>query len=407
LGSLSWHLAWRYLRRHPERRTLAFTTVVSVAGVGLGVAALLVVMGVLGGLERFIADSVVTVDAPLVVVPFVGDSVPADSALVAAVERIPGVVSTSPYIEGEAVARLPSRGVDSGCRVRGVDPGKEFTGSGLPMTVSYGSLALRAEDGYPCTVMGLYLAEEFAHPLGDTIVFFPPRSFFTSRGFSVGRCILSGAVETGLPVNDRAIAYVPLEVAAGMFLPDGGYSGISIRLDEDADLDRAAAAVAEVLPPGVEVQTWRQRNPTLTASMKLEKTGSFAAILLVILVATFNIVGTIARTVIERRRDISILKAMGGSRALVLRVFLWEGVLVGLSGVLLGLALGLGACWIIGGTGLITLPDVYSFHENIPVMLSVRDTLTVCVSALLLSVLSGAFPALKAASLDPVRGLRG
>jgi ABC-type lipoprotein release transport system permease subunit len=98
---------------------------------------------------------------------------------------------------------------------------------------------------------------------------------------------------------------------------------------------------------------------------------------------------------------------MGGSRALVLRVFLWEGVLVGLSGVLLGLALGLCACWVIGGTGLITLPDVYSFHENIPVMLSVRDTLTVCVSALLLSVLSGAFPALKAASLDPVRGLRG
>ncbi|MBD3276795.1 MAG: FtsX-like permease family protein, partial [Candidatus Aegiribacteria sp.] len=123
------------------------------------------------------------------------------------------------------------------------------------------------------------------------------------------------------------------------------------------------------------------------------------------LVATFNIMGTIARSAIERRKDIAVLKAMGADNRLVFRVFLWEGITVGLAGITAGLVIGLTGCWIIGSTGLIELPDVYSFHENIPVLISLPQVVLVCSMAFVLSLGSGVFPALKAARLDPVRGL--
>jgi lipoprotein-releasing system permease protein len=406
MGSLSWHLAWRYIRRHPDRKHLAFSTVVSVSGVALGVAALVVVMSVMSGLEDFISESVLAVDAPLVAVPASGTSLEAGDDLLDAMEALPEVGSVSPYIQGEAIARHSGRSIDAGCIVRGVDPDREFEAAGTSSRMSWGEAVLSTPGGYPCTVMGLYLAEEFAHPSGDTLLFFSPRSLFSTRGFGVGRAVLAGAVETGLPVNDQSIAYLPLELARRMYLPEGGYSGISIRPAEGYHENEAAAAVAGLLPPDVLLETWQERNPGLMASMKLERLGSFMAILLIILVATFNIVGTISRSAVERMEDIAILKAMGAARRLIMRVFLWEGVLVGTVGVLAGVSLGLAGCWVLGSTDLIRLPDVYSFHQNMPLKISALSILVISAAAMALSVASGVIPAVRAASLDPVSGLR-
>jgi lipoprotein-releasing system permease protein len=406
MGSLSWHLAWRYIRRHPDRRRLAFSTVVSVSGVALGVAALVVVMSVMSGLEEFISESVLVVDSPLVAVPVSGPSIDIPDPLLEEIESLPEVGSVSPFVEGEAVARLPGRGIDAGCVVRGVDPDREFTATDMASRMSWGEPVLETPDGYPCTVLGLYLAEEFAHPSGDTLVFFSPKSLFSSRTFGMGRAILTGAVETGLPVNDQSLAYLPLDLARRMYLPEGGYSGLSIRPAPGAGVDEAAAAVAPLLPEGTRLETWQDRNPGLTASMKLENLGSFMAILLIILVATFNIVGTISRSAAERSSDIAILKAMGAARRLIMKVFLWEGVLVGTVGVAVGVILGLAGCWVLGSTGLVHLPDVYSFHENMPMKISVASILVTAAAAMILSVASGVVPAVRAASMDPVRGLR-
>ena len=405
VSSLSWHLAWRYLRRHPRRKHLAFSTVVSVAGVALGVGALLIVMGVLSGLEDFIEESVVTVDAPLTVVPDSGAVLYLQEGTLTMLEALPEVAVASPYIQGEAVLRMPSRGVDGGCRIRGVDPGREFTGGVMDERLSYGELVLTTPEGGSGIVMGLYLAEEFYHSLGDSIYLFPPRAFFSSRGRTVGRAVFTGAVETGLPVNDETLAYIPLDLAREMYLPDGGLSGINLRPAGSFSVEETVRAVSGILPEGASVRTWQDLNPDLTASMKLERMGAFLAILLITLVATFNIMGTIARSAIERRGDISVLKAMGAQDRLIFRIFLWEGVLVGATGVVLGLALGLAGCWVLGDTGLIRLPDVYSFHENLPVHLALMDMILVGVVAFLLSTCSGIIPAMKAAGLDPVKGL--
>jgi lipoprotein-releasing system permease protein len=407
MSALSWHLAWRYIRRHPDRRRLAFSTVVSVSGVALGVAALLVVTSVLAGLGSFIGQSVQTVDAPLTATPAEGPRFHMRPETVERIRALERVRAASPYLEGEAVIRHRGRSMDVGCLVRGVDPESEFAASGMADNLVYGELSLRLGDGFPGTVAGLYLAERLRHCAGDTLLFFPPQAFFSPRAIAVGRAVLSGAVETGLPVNDQRIAYLPLEEAARMFAPEGGFSGISIWPAEGVSIAEASRAVEPLLPASTVLRSWRERNPDLLASMKLERLGSFLAIALITLVATFNIVGTISRSAVERRSDIAMLKAMGGTRGLVARVFLWEGVLVGGAGALIGMLLGLAGCWILGSTGLVTLPDIYAFHQHIPVRVDALNVLAVAAVAVGLSTASAAFPAVRASGMDPVRGLSG
>jgi lipoprotein-releasing system permease protein len=154
------------------------------------------------------------------------------------------------------------------------------------------------------------------------------------------------------------------------------------------------------------VLTWQQRNPALYASLKLESLGAFAAILLITLVASFNITGTIARSVVERRRDIAVLKAMGAGGKLVMRVFLWEGLLVGLTGAFSGILLGLAGCWLIGSTGIIQLPDVYSFHESFPMKVSFSEVFAAGAVAVLISLAAALIPAARASGQEPAKGLR-
>ncbi len=405
MNSLSWHLAWRYLRRHPRRKHLAFSTIVSVAGVTLGVGALIIVMGVLSGLEHFIEESVIIVDAPLVIMADSGGSFQMSDNLLDELESLVPIRSISPFIQGEAIIRLPSRGVDSGCRVRGVDPQREFASGMMEDKLSYGELVLSTPEGDDCILMGLYLAEQFYHSVGDTMYLFPPKAFFSSRGYAIGKAVLSGALETGLPVNDETLAYIPLDLARRMYLPEGGYTGIKLYPAEGFSLEDAADAAAVLLPAGTSVKTWKELNPDLAASMKLERMGAFLALLLITLVATFNIMGTISRSAIERRKDVSVIKAMGGNNRLIFNIFLWEGIIVGIAGIVLGVFIGLTGCWLIGDTGILQLPDVYSFHENIPVRVSIPRTAMIGLIAFMLSLASGILPAMKAAGLDPVRGL--
>lgn len=405
LTALSWTLAWRYLRRHPRRKKLAFASVVSTAGVTLGVAALVVVMSVLSGLEEFIGDSVKAVDSPIAILSAGNSPVPSDTGFTGLLNSLEEVAFVFPFIQGEAVVRMPSRNIEAGCLVRGITP-ENFTSAGLDTMLIWGESPFSADQGLPGAVLGVYLSEDFMHSAGDTLLLFPPEAFFSSGRSGVGRAVLAGSVETGLPANDRKIAYLPLETAARMFLPGGGYTGYFIEPAAGVSLDAVAEAVEHILPDSMQVLTWQERNPALAASMKLERLGSFAAILLITLVASFNITGTISRTVVERRRDVSVLKAMGATKKLIMQVFIWEGMLVGVTGAVTGIALGLAGCWIISSTGVIQLPDVYSFHDSFPMKISFLPVLTAGGAAVLISLAAAVIPAARAAALDPVKGLR-
>lgn len=405
LATLSWKLAWRYLKRHPQRKRLAFASVVSTAGVTLGVAALVIVMSILGGLEDFISKSVKAVDAPIAILSANSSPLPDDSSFILSLRSLQEVHSVSPYIEGEAVARMPSRDIEAGCLVRGITE-NYFRDTGLDSMLIWGSAPTVWENDLPGAVLGIYLSEDFMHSMGDTLLFFPPSAFFSSGRTGVGRAVLAGSIETGLPVNDRKIVYLPLETASRMFLPRGGYTGFFIEPEDGFTQEETVRALEEIVPDSMNVLTWQQRNPALYASLKLERLGAFAAILLITLVASFNITGTIARSVVERRRDIAVLKAIGANRQLILRVFLWEGLLVGLAGAVSGVILGLAGCWVIGSTGIIQLPDVYSFHDSFPMKISFLAVFTAGGVSVLISILAALVPAARASALEPTKGLR-
>lgn len=406
---LSWELAWRYLRRHPQRGRLAFTTLVSVSGVALGVGALIVVMSILSGLGGFISESVLSAEAPLVITHRqAGGFFEASPELTDELRSCDGVAAVSPYVEGEAIIRHPHSGREAGCRLRGVEIAMERSASAPWMDrMVYGDPVLSMEDGFPGMVAGLYLAEQLAHPQWDTLFVFPPAAFFSARGFFIGRVVLTGSMETGLPANDKVLAIVPLSLAQSLMRSGSGVTGISVWPGSGADARRVASGLRELIPDSLEVSTWQERNPSLASSLQLERLASFSAILLITLVASFNILGTISRSVVERRKDIAILKAMGADRRLIMRVFLWEGFLVGATGVVIGLLLGLAGCFVLASTSIITLPDVYSFHEHLPVRVVARDVAIVALAALFLSVASASVPASRAARLDPVKGLQG
>lgn len=402
--SISWRIAWRCLRRHPSRKRVAFSTVVSIAGVTLGVAALVVVMGVLDGLEDFITESVINVDASLAVMPAGIGVVPDHPGFLEDLLALPQVGSAIPYIQGEAIARLPSRNLEAGCLVRGVPPDIPLM-PGIDTLLAWGSPSLTDDRGGPGVIMGLYLAEEFMHSSGDTIVFFPPKSLF-SGGTASSRAVMVGAVETGLPANDRNLAWVPLALASRMFLPGGGLSGIHVTPAPGYSDEEARQALDSYLPDSLIVLTWQQRNPALAASMKLERIGSMAALLLITLVATFNIMGTVARSVVERRRDIAVLRALGGSDGMISRIFIWEGAFVGITGAVMGVSLGLLGCSILASTGIVSLPDVYSFHDNLPIRVSPAGVALAALAAVVMSVVSALIPAGRAARLEPATALR-
>ncbi len=378
---------------------------VSTAGVTLGVAALVIVMSILAGLADFIGRSVKAVDAPIAILSANLHPLPDDSSFIHSLQSLPQVRSVSPFVEGEAVARMPSRDIEAGCLIRGVTE-SDFLAARLDTMLIWGSFPGVQENDLPGAVLGVYLSEDFMHSTGDTILFFPPSAFFSSGRSGVGRAVLTGSIETGLPVNDRKIVYLPLETASRMFLPGGGYTGLFIRPEEGFTQEQTVSALEEVVPDSMSVLTWQQRNPALYASLKLESMGAFAAILLITLVASFNITGTIARSVVERRRDIAVLKAMGANRQLILRVFLWEGLLVGLTGALSGILLGLAGCWLIASTNIIHLPDVYSFHDSFPMKISFLEVFTSGGVAVLISILAALVPAARASVLEPTKGLR-
>jgi len=364
-------------------------------------------MGVLTGLEDFITESIVKVDSPLTILPADGNVLILPDSLIDKINELPSVRKISPFIRGEAIVRLPSRKIDYGCRIMGIAPDSDFLENAMTSERSYGPTKLLTEDGENGIIMGIYLADHFYHASGDTVYIFPPAAFFSSRGGAVGKAVILGAVETGLPVNDENLAWIPLELAQRIYLPRGGYSGFNLYPADDANIEHVITELETLLPETAIISTWQEQNPGLTASMKLERMGAFLAILLITLVATFNIMGTISRTAVERRVDISVLKAMGAQNKLIFRIFLWEGVLVGTIGVLFGLCIGLGGCWILGSTDFIQLPDVYSFHEHIPVSTVPMNIILISTIAFVLSALSGIIPAMKAAKLNPLKGLQG
>lgn len=403
-------IAARYLR---TRRLSGFVTVltgISVGGVALGVTALLTVLAVMNGFENEIQTRIAGTDAHVVLLGENTGGIPAPDSLTARASRHPGVMGAAPFVYAKAM--VLRHGYAEGLVVKGVDLEAErrVTTIGTNIAPPLATIPEATEDGLPGIVLGSELAARVAAAIGDTVVLaslagaersalgYTPRL----RPFRV-----VGIFTSGLYTYDSSFGFTALAAAQDFFRLGDAVTGIEIKLADMFSAPRLAAELLRALDtPGLRSNNWIELNRNLFTWMKLEKTVMFVILALIVLVAAFSIVSTLFMVVIEKRRDIGVLKSLGASRRVVLRVFLFEGLLIGGLGTGLGAALGSLLIAVLQRYPFVRLPgDVY-FIERLPVRPEAGDFAAVILAALSLCLVAALYPAWRASLLDPVDAIR-
>jgi lipoprotein-releasing system permease protein len=406
-------IARRYLFSRKRITIISVITSISTAGVAVGVAALIIVLSVMNGFFDFVRDLLVSVDPHVRIEAAEGRQLLSPDSVRQVALALPGVVTATPFVQGKALlAHGGEAEAGKVVLVRGVDP-ELFSEEGEADGTGFGSFDLDRQGGIPGMVIGLDLARRFgltpktgtlsASRLG--LLSAPELERRISQpftGFYLPRFEVRGVYELE-SVSDESRVYIALEEAQRLFRTGRAVSGIEIRLD---DLQQAAAVKAELEARlGLDeftVRTWYDLQSSLYGVMKLEKWAATLILALIIVVAAFNIVASITMVVLEKRRDIGVLQAMGVSRKNIAWIFRAEGLLIGLIGTVGGLALGLGLSLAQKYFGLVPLVGADSFLlDAYPVSIRLPDVLAIVGIALGLCVLASLYPAARAASVEP------
>lgn len=412
-------IAKRYLTSPRSVSLISRITAISAAGVALGVAALIVVLSVLNGFFEFVRDMLVSYDPHVRIVSVEERAFEPDDSLTAVVASWPGVQSASPYVEGKAMLLHDSRAdVNKVVIVRGIDPTALTQEDGVVSGTTFGQFSVDRVDGRPGIVMGRRLGERLLISPGGGSA--PPSRVALLSAPAIERMytrVLSSSPIRQFEVRglfqletvfDESHVFVGLSEAQSLFRMGRSVSGIDVRLAELDDTAEYQAWLRERIDTDkYEVLTWYDLQKSLYDVMQLEKWGASLVLFLIVIVAAFNIVGSLTMIVIEKRRDVGALRAMGVAARDIRRIFLTEGALIGGVGAGSGLVLGLLLAWLQMEFGLVSLPGSDSFLiDAYPVSIRLFDVALVSLSAIGLCVLAAWYPAHRAAAIEPATALR-
>lgn len=403
-------VAIRYLRTRRQSGFITLLTGISIGGVALGVTALLTVLAVMNGFENEIRTRIAGTDAHLVVLGETSAGVTSPAEVVEKTRRFPGVLGVAPFTYVKAMAYR--QGVTEGLIVKGVDlmAERSVTTIGRNIAPPLDSIPSRTRGGLPGIVLGSELAARLGVQVGDELAL----ATFRGDGGSVFGFTpklrafrLVGVFRSGLYTYDSSLGFTSIGAAQDFFGLGGAVTGVEVRLEDMFEAPRIGDALIRVLHmPGLRVNNWIELNRNLFTWMKLEKAAMFVILALIVLVAAFSIVSTLFMVVLEKRRDIGVLKALGARETMVLRIFVLEGLLIGGTGTGLGALLGWGLIEALRRYPLVRLPgDVY-FIERLPVLPEAGDFAAVILATLALCLSAALYPAWRASRLDPVEAIR-
>ena len=385
-------MSWRYLFTKRRERFISLVSVIAMGGVALGCAALIVVLSVMSGFGAELREKIIGTNMHLVVEG--RDGLPYPIKLQEQLAAVPHVQGVSPYIAGEAILRTQDRLM--GVVVRGIDPATESSVTQIAKYLHGQPLALSPRQ----VLIGRELATIMGVGVGQTVSLIAPVDG-TRYDIQIG-----GIFESGMYEYDARLIYVHLHTAQAMFGLAGRVTGLGLRLDDVNQADATATAVARLLPPVFQVRTWMAMNRNLFDALQLEKMAMFVILTLIVIVAAANIVATLLMMVMERTKDIGILKSVGATSRSIQCIFTCEGLLIGGIGTLVGVALGVGVCVLQKTYGIVRLPGSIYYLDVLPVQLRWADALAVGGSALVISLLATSYPAWQAARMHPVEALR-
>jgi len=405
-------IAARYLRSKNKNRFVSFISLISVMGIALAVAVLLVVLSVMNGFEHEVRSRILAVVSHASISGFEGRL--EDWEIVqdlAAAE--PGVRSTAPFIDGQGM--LVSGGAVAGVQLRGIEPGAEAETSAVEELVVDGSLQQLEPGGFGL-LLGQALADRLGVVPGDRVVALVAQGLVTPAGIMprMRRFEVLGTFNAGMYEFDRSLAYLHIEDAAKLFRLTPDVTGVRLSVRDPMAAPQVVRNVARSYGGGVYVSDWTRQHANFFRSIELTKSIIFVILLLVVAVAAFNIVSTLVMVVRDKRAEIAILRTMGAPPSAILLIFMCQGTMIGLVGTLGGLCLGVLVSWnlseIVGFLeGLLRIrflaPDVY-FISELPSRMSWPDVLRVCGIAFILAVLSTLYPAWRGAGTNPADALR-
>lgn len=422
-------IALRYLVGRRKQAFIYLISLMSVLGVSIGVAALVIVLGVYNGFTTDIREKILGANAHIILS---GQALAAPdrsdtrqgrdagdgaargenglAALLDRIEAVPGVAGATPFLYTEGMLSSP-RGV-KGVVLRGVDPAtapQVLSILGALISGSVADLAPQTPGALPGVIIGRELALRLGLAPGSRVNLLSPAGQKTAAGFQprIRPFRVAGIFQTGMYEYDSSLGFVSLDAGRDLLgLPHGRISGVEVTVNNVYEADRIADALERELGHGIMARHWMEMNANLFAALKLEKIGMFIVLAMVVLVGSFSIVTTLVMLVMEKTRDIAILKSMGATRSMIRRVFMLQGVIIGAVGTLLGYALGIGIALLLQRYQFIKLPPGVYTLDHLPVLLNWADIALVGGAAMLLCFLATLYPARQAGGLVPAEALR-
>lgn len=405
MPAFAWFVSLRYLRAKRKQKFISLITLISILGVAVGVMALIVVLAVYTGFTEGLRDQIIGINSHVIVQSYAG-AIRQPRELMAAVAATPGVVAQTPVIYTQAL--ITSNATSSGVVLHGIDPESNQKVVAIGEKMKSGALKSLNQEQPPTIVLGSDLARTLQVLPGDRVQLLAPNGPLTPMGVlpKLRVASVSGIFATGMYEYDANAGYLGLDLARSLAgLEPEAVHAIEVRVQDVERADAVAAAIGQRLGSSYVVRDWMQLNQNLFAALKLEKLGIFIALDLIILVAALNIISALIMLVMEKNRDIAILKSMGATTSAIMRIFLYQGLVIGVTGTILGVFSGLGLCRILKTCKIIELPaNVYPM-STIPVKVVPADVTLIAVSALVITLLATLYPSRKAAGVQPAEAL--
>ena len=412
----------RHLSARKSQKFISLNSWISMVGVGLGVMALIVVIAVMSGFSNDLRDKILGTNSHVVVSNINQTTVEDYNAILEKVLSVAGVTAAAPFIINQVMLINGDR--VSGVVVRGVDPEKEGTVSDLEKNMIIGSILdlkvnlpfLEDKKNRTGIILGKELSRKMGVVVGDVVSMVSPVSRITPVGLIPRMKLFKvvGLFESGMYEYDANLSFVLLKSAQKFFSMKDAVSGVEVRVDDIEQAGNIATAIQKKLGFPYHARDWMSMNKNLFSALKLEKIVMFIILILIIFVAAFNIISTLFMLVMEKAKEIAILKSMGASRKSIIKIYSYQGLIIGLVGTFLGCAAGFiivpNLNEIVGFIesvfGIVAFPSDIYYLDRLPSEIQYMDSFLIVIFSIAICLIASLYPAWRASKLDPVDGLR-
>ena len=420
--NFEWFIARRYLRAKRKQAFISLITFISIAGVTVGVMALIVVIAVMTGFENHLRTKILGINSHILVKNYEGAfgnmesvrqkvleiTIPRNDYLNGLLNMIRGkdrditVTAATPLVYGRAVSGAAIRGIEPGSVAEVFSVGEIIRGEGLGAFENYNGT------GIPPILLGKELARNLGVAVGQPIQVVLPSGTITPVGMlpKIRTFQVTGVNTTGMYEYDASLAFIPIKAAQRLLGLGDKVHGLEVKVSDIYATNGLTTAIQKKLGFPFWTMDWQQMSRNLFSALKLEKFAMFIILTLIVLVAAFNIVSTLIMMVMEKNQDIAILKTLGAMDKNILRIFIYNGLLVGLTGTVLGVFGGVGLCFLLSRYKFIKIPSEVYYTDTLPILLHPSDVAIISISAILICFFATIYPARQAAKVNPSEALR-